>query len=72
MALSMGNRMTQHKPITDGAAFDTADAAALAPPVAPLAMPKQVLVADQGFLRRVLTTALGRVGLPKFSVRRVH
>lgn len=46
--------MTAHLPIVPRKAADRAKAPGFAPPRAPLHMPKQVLTAEQGALRRGL------------------
>lgn len=63
--------MKKHLPISIAEAGSVLDGMDMAPPFAPLMMPKQVLQAEHGFLRRLALTVMLRIRLTRRSVRRM-
>lgn len=64
--------MTDQMPIVaEGATLIRMTAGDMAPPFAPLAMPKQVLQSEQGFLGRAFGLLLTPVAMLKHGFRRV-
>lgn len=68
----MGERMTDQMPIAPKAAQAHVTArAGLAPPPAPLPMPKQALAPAQGQIHHAAARLMARLALLKHSFRRI-
>lgn len=68
----MGNRMTDQRPIVTKKAVRIDRAAAgLAPPIAPLKMPKQVLTPVRGPFRRALALMITGLAHLRHGFRRI-